>query len=224
MNDCVSQYYRCPERYLRFALRGSLSEHSGYFRFGAGTVCYGKCSVHPPSASPTGILHDTLFDTTLDHGTTCLPFDLTQVVENLRCELYAEKEGNLTGLRTQLNKAYYMVRPVLPVVVRKHLQKWRLRNWDRLPFPQWPVDRTVDRIFEQVMLLSLRSQPVDRIPFVWFWAQGATSCAIMTHDVETAAGRDACSQLMDIDDSFGIKAAFEIIPQARYEVTPDFLE
>jgi hypothetical protein len=45
----------------------------------------------------------------------------------------------------------------------------------------------------------------------------------MTHDVETEAGRDFCSQLLDIDESFGIKASFQIVPEGRYPVTPEFL-
>jgi hypothetical protein len=46
----------------------------------------------------------------------------------------------------------------------------------------------------------------------------------MTHDIETSAGRDFCPQLMDIDDAFGIKASFQVIPEERYEVKPEFLE
>ena len=45
----------------------------------------------------------------------------------------------------------------------------------------------------------------------------------MTHDVETMAGRDFCAQLMDIDDAHGIKASFQIIPEGRYPVAPEFL-
>jgi len=82
----------------------------------------------------------------------------------------------------------------------------------------------VDQIFEQVMLLLLRAQSADRIPFIWFWPDGANSCAIMTHDVETAMGRDSCAHVMDMDDASGIKAAFEIVPQQRYQVTSDFLK
>jgi hypothetical protein len=223
MNGCLIQYYRCPERYVGLASKGCLSKKNGFFRFGPGTVCYGKCSGGYPSGSPNGILHDALRDTSIDGNTIHLPFDLKQVVENLRYELYSEEHTN--GLKTQaLTKAYYLIRPLLPVGVRKHIQKWRLRGWDQIPFPHWPVDRTVDQIFEQIMLLSLRSQSVDRIPFIWFWPDGATSCAIMTHDVETPMGRDSCAFLMDLDDAFGIKAAFEVVPEQRYEVTPDFLD
>jgi hypothetical protein len=45
----------------------------------------------------------------------------------------------------------------------------------------------------------------------------------MTHDVETKLGQQFTPTLMDIDDSFGIKASFQIIPEQRYSVSPAFL-
>lgn len=222
MNDCLIQYFRCPENYARLDLGGSLSRTSGYFRFGAGTTCYGKYAGHAPSYLPKEVLHDALSDTTLDGGTVRLPFDLKEVVDNLRYELYSQEASS--PAETTMARAYYLVRPLLSVPVRKHLQKWHFRDWDRLPFPRWPVDRTVDQMFGQTMLLSLRAQSLNRIPFVWFWPEGAASCAIMTHDVETAAGVRSCPYLMDMGDTFGMKGSFQIIPEHRYEVTDDFLD
>jgi hypothetical protein len=46
----------------------------------------------------------------------------------------------------------------------------------------------------------------------------------MTHDVETAAGRDFCPQLLDIDDSFGFKASYQVVPEGRYAVPPGLLD
>ncbi len=45
----------------------------------------------------------------------------------------------------------------------------------------------------------------------------------MTHDVETRAGRDFTGELMDLDDSYGIKASFQVIPERRYDVPDDYL-
>jgi hypothetical protein len=73
-------------------------------------------------------------------------------------------------------------------------------------------------------LLSLKSNNVERIPFIWFWPGGAPSAAIMTHDVETELGWGFCTTLMDINDSFGIKASFQVIPEKRYTVSPEFLD
>ena len=222
-NDCLVDYYRCPESYVRLNPREPLSEQSGYFDFGAGTTCYGRCAGHTPSDSPTDTLPDVLSNAVIDGDAVHLPFDLKELVDNLRCERYSEEVAGSTEPR-MMARAYYLVRPLLPVSIRKHLQRWRLRNWERLPFPHWPVDRTVDQLFEQTMLLSLKAQSVDKIPFIWFWPEGATSCAIMTHDVETALGVRSCPYLMDMEDAFGIKGSFQIIPEERYEVTDDFLD
>src|SRR5258707_6827386 len=93
---------------------------------------------------------------------------------------------------------------------RKVIQRAHARDWRELTFPRWPVDTTVEDICERVMLLSMAALGVDRIPFIWFWPNGARGCVLMTHDVETETGRDFCLTLMDIDDAFGMKAAFQI--------------
>src|SRR5436190_915495 len=92
------------------------------------------------------------------------------------------------------------------------------------PSPNWPVDVTVEQILARLARLCLRSHGIARLPFVWFWPDGASSCAIVTHDVETAAGRDRCSWLMDVDDSHGIKASFQIVPEQRYSVSLALLD
>src|SRR5262249_3916160 len=60
-------------------------------------------------------------------------------------------------------------------------------------------------------------------PFVWFWPKGATACVTMTHDVEAEPGRAFCTQLMDLNDSYGIKFSFQVVPEVRYEVSPGYL-
>ncbi len=51
------------------------------------------------------------------------------------------------------------------------------------------------------------------MPFIWFWPDGANGCAILTHDVEAEPGRDFCETLMDLDDEYGIKASFQLVPE-----------
>jgi len=222
MNSCLLQYYRCPERYIRLALKGPLSAKSGYFQFGDGSICYGKYHGGQTAALPTGVLCDASRDTVVEDGTIYLPFDPTEVVENLRRELYVEdwRNGNPSSA---LAGVYYFLRPFLSVGVRKHLQKFHLRDWDKLQFPKWPVDFSVDQLLGRLLLLLLKSNRVERIPFIWYWPEGASSCAIMTHDLESELGRNMCATLMDMNDAFRIPASFQIIPEERYGVTGEFL-
>jgi hypothetical protein len=187
----------------------AFSEEAGYFRFGE-AICYGRRRGGPV----TGSILDALPDATADgrpHG--LLPFDLTEVVRNLRQERYARRafEGSTSAKTTR--KAYYFLRPVLSVPVRKHLQKIRLSGWQRIPFPRWPLDVSVEKLMQETMRRLIESRGGERIPFIWFWPDGAPSCAMMTHDVEGASGRAFCERLMDADESFGITSAFQIIPE-----------
>ncbi len=222
MNSGLTQYYCCPQQYARFARQESLAVADGYFQFGQGVTCFGSCCGHKPAEVAAGPLHDALQDVAVEDGIIYLPFDPGQVTENLRREVYVGDWRQ--GPSSVLTKLYYFVRPALGVGMRRHLQRFHLRGWDKVSFPRWPVDCSVDNLFEQLMLLSLRASGAERIPFIWFWPEGTSSCAIMTHDVETRVGRDFCTTLMDVDDSFGVKASFQIIPEERYSVAPSFLQ
>jgi hypothetical protein len=217
MNVLVD-FYRCPERDTRFQVAGDLSPTADYFRFGD-AVCYGQSSVG--SIRPC---INALPDLSQAHDTegsiVTLPFDPSQIVDNLRLERYA---GHGLASKQRLSKSairklYYSLRPLLGVPIRKHLQKIFLGNWEALSFPSWPVDCSVESIFERLLALSMKARGIERIPFIWFWPHGAASCVIMTHDVETKAGLNFVPQLMDLDDEFGVKASFQVIPQTRYSV------
>lgn len=226
MKRAIIEYFRCPEEFVDFQLSGRFGETRGYFRFGAETICYGRSStLHGRQA--VGSLHDALAGVTTDGGTVRLPFEPDEVVENFRYERYqapADLGGSRLGNHPAVKRLYYALRPFLPVSIRKHLQRAHLSDWKSIPFPTWPVDRTAEHLLERLLLLAMKGQGVQRVPFVWFWPDGATSCAIMTHDVEHLAGRDFCSQLMDLDDSVGIKASFQIVPESRYPVTEALLQ
>jgi hypothetical protein len=224
MKDAFLEYFKCPERYSRFGLRGPLSANDRFFHFGSDNACYGRLSPSQ-NGSEAGMMRDVLQEVKIDRDSVSLPFDFKEVIDNLRLELYPSSARNEQSmLNSLLADAYYYVRPVMPVGIRKHLQRARLKGWDRISFPHWPVDSTVNGLFELLMVFSLQSQNVERIPFIWFWPEGAPSSAIMTHDVEMARGRDLCGTLMDIDDAYGIKSCFEVVPEQRYEVPPAFLD
>jgi hypothetical protein len=122
-----------------------------------------------------------------------------------------------------IRNSYYFLRPLMPVFVRKFFQKLYFRNWQKISFPRWPVDTTVENLQEALLRLALTARGRRAIPFIWFWPEGFPSCSVLTHDVETNLGLDFCSKLMDMDDSVGIKSSFQVIPEERYPVAETFL-
>jgi len=222
MESHFSTYFKFPEELVRLTCDDRLSSDRGYFRFGKDAVLFGRLASGGVAKSPDCEMRDMESAVRMGEGGFRLPFDLGEIVDTLYREEYAEEWRN--GAVSVLSKPYYFIRPLLPVWARRHLQKIYLRGWDKLTFPRWPVDCSVDNLFEHLLVLALKASGAEKIPFIWFWPDGHKGCALMTHDVETEIGRDFCSTLMDIDDSFGIKASFQVIPEERYSVSPDFLD
>jgi hypothetical protein len=210
MKKSFLEYFRCPAALVDFRLSADLCPTPGFFSFGPDLVCYGRIAAGRTQREPSGALEDAHTRMRVDRSTTYLPFDLDEIVENLRYERYRVL-------------AHTAVRPLLPTSVRKHLQRVALHGWDQTPFPKWPIDVTVDRLFESMMQAVISANSGERVPFIWFWPEGFSSCAVVTHDVETEAGRDFCQTLMDLDESHDIKSSFQLIPEGRYEVTEGFL-
>jgi hypothetical protein len=225
-NRTFVNYFRCPRQVGELETAGPLSGEEGYFTF-EGTTGYGRTHGSSPAPEITDPVPD--LSRAVEHATgrLRLPFDLSEVVGNLQQERYRQRAHHpverLTSAK-MLRRLYYVLRPALPVTVRKHLQKMRLTGWSDIPFPRWPVDLSVETLMQSTMAHVLVSRGISRVPFVWFWPNGAQAAVMMTHDVEGKAGQSLCAQLMDLDDSFDVKAAFQIVPETHCERSTGLIE
>jgi hypothetical protein len=216
-NHPLIEYFRCPEHLAVLGTSESLPLETGYFRFGD-AICFGRPAGSTPSRSPDGSLVDVWGAVSQEGGTVLLPFELSEVVDNLRHERYPEAQRAVEHISSfsLSHAAYYFVRPVLPVGVRKYLQRLHWKGWRSIPFPRWPVDLTVETLMRQAVGLLLDRGGIREFPFIWFWPDGAPACAMMTHDVEGRSGSRFCGQLMDLDEQFGIKSSFQVVPDAPW--------
>lgn len=214
----LDAYFRCGIG-VEIAVSGELSARPGFFTFG-GAVCYGRVAGVVPAEEAGVDLPDATSFARVASRRVTLPFSLDEVVDNLRYERYCRGAGHEgLGSSPAVRTAYYLLRPLLTVGVRKHLQRIKLRDWDRIPFPSWPVDTSVDRLVSRVLAHAVDSEDGAQLPFIWFWPDGATGAAIVTHDVEGPAGLASCGELMDLDDEASLKASFQLVPEVRYQTT-----
>jgi hypothetical protein len=227
MRNSFYDYYRCPENIVNLRTANALDSGPGYFRFGPSVVGFGQLKGGPVAHEYCHNLFDAYPLVELGNRDISLPFDVDDVVRNLRCEIYAgyvqENETVLPPHRI-VRALYYTLRPFMSVRFRRHLQRIQLRGKTKRRFPHWPVDRTVDQLFESLMMLALQTRNNEPIPFIWFWPEGVPGTISLTHDVETSVGRDFCGTLMDINDQYGFKSSFQVVPEKRYEVTDEFLD
>src|ERR1041385_8402956 len=194
MTNPVSQYFKCGDLF-DIELNETLSSDAGFFRFGNDVICYGRSTAGARSSRADNSLHDTAKDVSSSSSGLRLPFDPDEVVHNLCNEKYISgaRQADASTSSKLIQAVYYLLRPFLTLSVRKHLQKIHLRDWSNIPFPHWPVDRTVDLLMHKLLLLGAKGRGMDRVPFIWFWPDGANACSIMTHDVEAEPGRKFCT-------------------------------
>jgi hypothetical protein len=221
MHNVLREYFRSESQDI-FHLQGPLSDDAGYFRFGDDAICYGRTAKGSRAQKPDQDLYNVADDVRVANHGIELPFDPAQVIENFYYERYVP-HSRASLLKTAIRETYYFARPVIPVSVRKHLQKLHLSDWRNLTFPRWPVDTTVDGLLEKLLAMTVQARGGEKVPFVWFWPKGASGCAVMTHDVETELGVELSSLIMDMNDSYGIPGSFQIVPEERYQVTDRYL-
>ena len=141
MEQALIDRYRCPESLVKFDLIGGLSNEAGYFRFGQDTICYGRSATGFRASRADGVLYDVLKDVSTNSSNAVLPFDPTEVIDNLRLERYANRysHGALNRWKRSLRNAYYFLRPLMHVNVRRHVQRAHLNGWRAFSFRigQW---------------------------------------------------------------------------------------
>lgn len=218
VNQLLTDHFRCPDPGSDFVNLAAGEARTGYFLFGRDVVCYGRTTAQAVGQTVDEPAHDAA-DGQVEATRRLLSFDPAEMVENLRRERYvsvAPRGSIASHVQSLSRRLYYGVRPLLPVSVRKHIQRRFFSSRKKMPFPKWPVDRTVDRFLENLLATCMKAQGQKQIPFIWFWPDVCSSAAIMTHDVETSSGVRFCPTLMDLDAQFGIPASFQVVPEDRY--------
>jgi hypothetical protein len=199
----------------------------GFFRLGDLRL-YGRANGGSTSSGPNGNLPpiDSLVQD--GDGSLSLPFDPNEIIDNLRWERYAGAANTqityISNNKSLSRRLYYAIRPLLPVKVRRHLQRIALQDWSKITFPAWPVDTTVEDFIEWLWVRIFQVTGAKQIPFIWYWPESFHSCAIMTHDVETGVGQDFCPTMLKIEQEYGIRSAFELVPEVRYEISHEVME
>jgi len=218
MYRVIEERYRCPDQIAESPAIPPLSTADRPSRFESDSSSY------TPSSSLAADLPANLTAALIGSQPA---LDPDRLVSSFTLERYLGRSHGTAprgGPRHLWSELYYCVRPFLPNWLRIALQRLYLHGWRRIGFPAWPLDVTVERLVESSLLQCMKGGGIAAMPFIWFWPDGASSAAILTHDVETVRGRDFCHRLMDIDESFGFHSSYQIVPERRYPVTTTLLQ
>src|SRR6266568_5332211 len=165
MSKILSEYYRTPlDSPAVYPDRGP-KNGAGFFRFGSEIVCYGECSRGVAADVQASVDFDASNATIVTDSEIRLPFNISDVIENLRKEHYVAQlnSGREKLIQHELvRNSYYFVRELLPVWIRRYLQRAYFKDWQDLPFPHWPVDFTADSLHEAFLRLTMRAHGRDK--------------------------------------------------------------
>jgi glycosyltransferase involved in cell wall biosynthesis len=104
-----------------------------------------------------------------------------------------------------VNRAYYLLKPILPWRVRLMLRQWRAARRRRTFADVWPID-----------------PKSSRTPDNWpEWPQGKRFAFVLTHDVEGTKGVSRVKQLRDLEISNGFRSSFNFVPEGEYRLTQE---
>jgi hypothetical protein len=157
------------------------------------------------------------------NGSTILPFDPDELVDNLRSERYLQLAGSRRpSVGAAARRTYYGIRPVLP----RPVQMWARRGFStvqaRRAFPRWPVEPALHDLVDLVLrcVADVAGRPV---PTIAPWPRGRSWALVLTHDVETAAGRDQIETVRRLEAARGYRSSWNFVPE-RYRVDDALVE
>ncbi len=100
-------------------------------------------------------------------------------------------------------RLYYLMRQLIPLPLRQLLQ--RRRNGRVGASPDWYIPQE----FCDRLAAALQDEPAHAIRS---WPDGAKFAFVLTHDVETAAGLRNVNALAEIEESFGFRSSWNLVP------------
>jgi hypothetical protein len=105
------------------------------------------------------------------------------------------------GSHGLLARAYYHVKPFLPIGLRWAVRRIRIPSILRRNADSWPIDESAS----------------GRAANWKGWPDGKKFALVFTHDVESTTGLENVRKLAELEMQYGFRSSFNFIPEGTYE-------
>ncbi|QDS87889.1 hypothetical protein EC9_20720 [Rosistilla ulvae] len=116
-------------------------------------------------------------------------------------------------------KAYYRLRPWIPIALRQQLQRGRNRSLDAPA--DWYLPTRFIHDWRQAVVQTLASTPNQRT--LHPWPDGFRVGTVLTHDVETRVGAKLAPALASLEEEYGFRSAWNFVPY-KYKIDAGLLD
>ncbi len=111
-------------------------------------------------------------------------------------------------------RAYYaFARPLLPAWLRPTLRRMLLVPQQRTSPLRWPIEDRYVRYQFGMLRYLLEEAGEEGIPYLRHWPGDARFALVLTHDIETARGQAFAREVADLEERYGFRSAFNVVPQ-----------
>lgn len=150
-------------------------------------------------------------------GGVALPFDPDEALWSLLSERHGGEGGGRPSLKRLAVRGYYRVRPLLPRRLQIAVRRAYSHVQARTIFPRWPLETSLHDLY-RTLLETVAGLVGDPVPTIAPWPDGKRWALVLTHDVETAVGYASIGLLRGIEESFGLRSAWNFVPRRDYAV------
>ena len=152
-------------------------------------------------------------------GDVLLPFDPGEVMRCLWSESYTRlgpRAATRRAAREIALRCYYLARPLVPRKLQMRLRRSLASRQTTPAFPAWPLETGLHDMYDWLLALAAEVAGAP-VPWIRPWPDGADWAFVLTHDVETARGRDDLEVLRAPERSHGYRSSWNFVPE-RYTV------
>jgi hypothetical protein len=141
----------------------------------------------------------------------------------LQCTLGEEQFGLNHWKLSFARRFFYHVKPIIPQKIQRMLDKIYRSNQKIDKGLRFPIEERYVMFQFELLKALMQANGCLQIPYIHFWAEGKRFAFILTHDVETKAGFKAISDIAELEEQYGFRSIFNIVPE-RYPVDKSYLE
>lgn len=143
-------------------------------------------------------------------GRVDVPFDLDDAYANYVTERW-RAQARVRALTPGQLQLYYRLKRLVPRSLQLRARRALIRRNGVPSFPAWPIEDGVSSLTRFYASCLLAAAEAEQAEFVWFWPAGHRAAAILTHDVESAAGLRQALEVADLEEARGFRSSFNIV-------------
>jgi peptidoglycan/xylan/chitin deacetylase (PgdA/CDA1 family) len=112
---------------------------------------------------------------------------------------------------------YYLIKRLIPLGLRHHLNALAIRARKRLDFPRWPCETALVDFWRDWLRQSLQRLGIADTLHIGFWPHDYRCCIVLTHDVESPFGFEQIQRMTDLEEQYGFRSALNF-PLNQYRI------